>query len=152
MTEFLAFVQASGDAARGRKIYCREKLQCVKCHRIGREGGKVGPNLSTIGVASQPDYIVNSLLEPARNVKEGYNTLVVLTADGQVATGIPVSRTNTELILRTADDKQLTIRTADIDEESAGTSLMPVGLVDQLSRQELADLASYLLSLGREGL
>lgn len=152
MTEFLSLVQASGDAARGQEIYRREKLQCVKCHRVGRDGGKVGPNLSTIGVASQPDYIVYSLLEPAKNVKEGYNTLVVLTADGQVATGIPVSRTGTELVLRTADDKQVTIRTDDIDEESAGTSLMPVGLVDQLSRQELADLTSYLLGLGREGL
>jgi hypothetical protein len=55
-------------------------------------------------------------------------------------------------VLRTADDKQLTIRADDIDEESAGTSLMPVGLVDQLSRQELADLTCYLLGLGREGL
>jgi putative heme-binding domain-containing protein len=152
MAEFLAFVQASGSAARGHEIYRREKLQCVKCHRVGKEGGRVGPNLSTIGVASQPDYIVNSLLEPAKNVKEGYNTLVVLTVDGQVATGIPVSRTETELVLRTADDKQLTIRADDIDEESAGTSLMPVGLVDQLSRQELADLTCYLLGLGREGL
>jgi putative heme-binding domain-containing protein len=152
MAEFLAFVQASGSAARGHEIYRREKLQCVKCHRVGKEGGRVGPNLSTIGVASQPDYIVNSLLEPAKNVKEGYNTLVVLTVDGQVASGIPVSRTETELVLRTADDKQLTIRADDIDEESAGTSLMPVGLVDQLSRQELADLTCYLLGLGREGL
>jgi putative heme-binding domain-containing protein len=152
MAEFLAFVQASGSAPRGHEIYRREKLQCVKCHRVGKEGGRVGPNLSTIGVASQPDYIVNSLLEPAKNVKEGYNTLVVLTVDGQVATGIPVSRTETELVLRTADDKQLTIRADDIDEESAGTSLMPVGLVDQLSRQELADLTCYLLGLGREGL
>ena len=152
MAEFLAFVQASGSAPRGQEIYRREKLQCVKCHRVGKEGGRVGPNLSTIGVASQPDYIVNSLLEPAKNVKEGYNTVVVLTVDGQVATGIPVSRTETELVLRTADDKQLTIRADDIDEESAGTSLMPVGLVDQLSRQELADLTCYLLGLGREGL
>ncbi len=152
MTEFLSLVQVSGNALRGQEIYRREKLQCVKCHRVGREGGKVGPNLSTIGVASQPDYIVHSLLEPAKNVKEGYNTLVVLTAEGQVATGIPVSRTGTELVLRTADDKQVTIRTDDIDEESAGTSLMPIGLVDQLSRQELADLTSYLLGLGREGL
>ena len=152
MAEFLAFVQASGDAERGHAIYRREKLQCVKCHRVGREGGRVGPILSTIGVASQPDYIVNSLLEPAKNIKEGYNTLVVLTADGRVVTGIPVSRTDAELVLRTADDKQVNLRVADIDEESAGTSLMPVGLVDQLSRQELADLTSYLLGLGREGL
>ncbi len=152
MSEFLVFVQNSGNASRGREVYRREKLQCVKCHRIGREGGRVGPNLSTIGVASQPDYIVNSLLEPAKNVKEGYNTSVVLTVDGKVVTGIPVSRTESDLVLRTAEDKQVSVRVADIDEESPGTSLMPVGLVEPLSRQELADLTSYLLSLGREGL
>ena len=49
-------------------------------------------------------------------------------------------------------DQAAQAEVADIDEESAGTSLMPVGLVDQLSRQELADLASYLFGLGREGL
>ena len=152
MEEFLTFVEKAGSGTRGQDIYRREKMQCVKCHRIGREGGKIGPNLSTIGVASQPDYIVNSLLEPAKNVKEGYNTLVILTVDGQVATGIPVSRTESELVLRTADNKQLNIRVDNIDEESVGTSLMPVGLVDQLSRQELADLTRYLISLGKEGL
>ncbi len=149
MAAFLRFTESAGDPSRGRDIYRREQLRCVTCHRIEREGGRVGPNLTTIGVSSPLDYIVTSLLDPAKNVKEGYNTLVVLTADGRVETGIPVSRTDDELVLRNAADKEIRIRTVDIEEESAGTSLMPIGLVDGLSRQELADLVRYLATLGR---
>jgi hypothetical protein len=66
-----------------------------------------------------------------------------------VITGIQVARSDAELILRTATNAEVKIPTADIDEESAGTSLMPTGLIDSLSREELADLVRYLSELGR---
>jgi putative heme-binding domain-containing protein len=116
---------------------------------VGDHGARVGPNLAAIGAASPLDYIIDSLVHPAKNVKEGYNSLVVLTNDGRVLTGIPVSRTDVELVLRDANDKELRIPTAGIDEESPGTSLMPAGLIDTLSREELADLVRYLSELGR---
>lgn len=146
---FAAFVAEAGNAERGEALYRLEKLQCVKCHRVRREGGRVGPDLTAIGASSPLDYVIDSVLHPAKNVKEGYNTLVVLTADGRVITGIPVSRTEDELVLRTAEDKVVSIRTSDIDEESPGATLMPQGLIDGLSRQELADLVRYLSELGR---
>lgn len=146
---FIELVKTKGDRARGEAIYKREALKCASCHRIGDHGARVGPNLAAIGAASPLDYIIDSLLHPAKNVKEGFNTLVVQTADGLVVTGIPVSRTDEELVLRDATDKQITIRVADIDEESPGTSLMPAGLVDALSREELADLVRYLSELGK---
>ncbi len=146
---FIELVKTKGDRTRGEAIYKREALKCASCHRIGDHGARVGPNLAAIGAASPLDYIIDSLLHPAKNVKEGYNTLVVQTADGLVVTGIPVSRTDEELVLRDATDRQITIRVADIDEESPGTSLMPAGLVDSLSREELADLVRFLSELGR---
>ncbi|MGA0039568.1 MAG: PVC-type heme-binding CxxCH protein [Pirellulales bacterium] len=149
LASFAAFVAESGSAERGEALYRLEKLQCVKCHRVRRDGGRVGPDLTAIGASSPLDYVIDSVLHPAKNVKEGYNTLVVLTSDGRVITGIPVSRTEEELVLRTAEDKTVSIRTADVDEESPGASLMPQGLVDNLSRQELADLVRYLSGLGR---
>jgi putative heme-binding domain-containing protein len=82
-------------------------------------------------------------------VKEGYQTLVVQTDAGQVFTGIQVSRSADDLVLRDATGKEQLIPVATIDEESAGTSLMPAGLVDTLSRDELADLVRYLSELGR---
>jgi len=142
-------VAAGADPVRGEAIYRRADLRCIACHRIEREGGRVGPNLTAIGTAAQPDYLLESLLEPARNVKEGYGSLVIVGTDGQVVSGIPVSRSDTELVLRDALDRDVRLRLADIDEESPGTSLMPAGLVDGLSTEELADLVRYLSTLGR---
>jgi putative heme-binding domain-containing protein len=147
--EILTLVADGADAGRGRELYRREALRCVACHRIDREGGRVGPNLTAIGSAAQPDYLLDALLEPAKSVKEGYGSLVVVTNDGQVTSGIPVSRSDTELVLRTALDKEVRLQLADIDEEAPGTSLMPAGLVDGLSKEEIADLVRYLSELGR---
>jgi putative heme-binding domain-containing protein len=146
---FVTLVRDKADATRGAAIYARENLKCVTCHRIGAEGGKVGPNLTAIGASSPLDYVIDSLLYPAKNVKEGYNTVVVQTDDGQVLTGIQVTRSDAELVLRDATGKEVKIPTADIDEESVGTSLMPAGLIDSLSREELADLVRYLSGLGK---
>ena len=146
---FVTLVRDKADAKRGAAIYARENLKCVTCHRIGAEGGKVGPNLTAIGASSPLDYVIDSLLYPAKNVKEGYNTVVVQTDDGQVLTGIQVTRSDAELVLRDAAGKEVKIPTADIDEESVGTSLMPAGLIDSLSREELADLVRYLSGLGK---
>jgi len=153
---FVELVRGKADATRGAAIYARENLKCVSCHRIDsasgrvdKAGGRVGPNLTAIGASSPLDYIIDSLIYPAKNVKEGYNTVVVQTAEGQVITGIQVARSDEELVLRDANGKELKIPTATIDEESAGTSLMPAGLIDSLSREELADLVRYLSELGR---
>ncbi|MFM7249094.1 MAG: PVC-type heme-binding CxxCH protein [Planctomycetaceae bacterium] len=145
----LALVRDGADAARGEAIYRRSELRCLACHRIEREGGRVGPNLTAIGSAAQPDYLLESLLEPGRTVKEGYGALVVVSADGLVTAGIPVSRSDRELVLRDALDRDVRIRLDDVEEESPGTSLMPAGLVDGLTDAELADLVRYLSSLGR---
>ena len=105
---FVDLVRGKADATRGAAIYARENLKCVTCHRIDtaggrvdKAGGRVGPNLTAIGASSPLDYVIDSLLYPAKNVKEGYNTVVVQTDDGQVITGIQVARSDAELILRT---------------------------------------------------
>lgn len=146
---FVTLVRTKADARRGAEIYARESLKCVSCHRIGDQGGRVGPNLSALGAASPLDYVIDSLLEPAKNVKEGYATIVVQTTDGRVLTGIQIARSDEELALRDATGAEIRIPAADVDEESVGSSLMPVGLVDPLSRDELADLVRYLSELGR---
>jgi len=146
---FVDLVRTKADPARGEAIFRREALKCVACHRVGDHGPQVGPNLAAIGAASPLDYIIDSLVHPAKNVKEGYQTLVVLTDDGRVVTGIQVSRSDEELVLRDALDREVRVPTAEIDEESIGTSLMPAGLIDSLSREELADLVRYLAGLGK---
>ncbi len=144
-------IKDQGNAAHGELIFRRAELNCLKCHAIGGAGGKVGPDLVSIGASAQVDYLVDSILQPNKAVKEGYHSVVVATDDGKVVTGIKVRQTDTELIVRDVEDREFGIPLNKIDEQSPGTSLMPVGLVDKLTRPELVDLVRFLTELGKPG-
>jgi hypothetical protein len=95
---------------------------------------------------------VDSILLPSKKIKENYNTLAVETKAGQVYTGIKVRETKDELVLRNTDDKEIVLRTRDIEEKlNVPTSLMPEGLADGLTRAELVDLVRFLSELGKVG-
>lgn len=140
-----------GDAARGEAVYRREKLNCVKCHAMRGTGGEVGPDLSGIGATAPVDYLVESLLEPNKKVKENYHSMIVATSDGEIITGIPVRKSDEEIVLRNAENKLVSIATRDVEESKTGGSIMPIGLADQLSSQDLLDLIRYLSELGKPG-
>ena len=148
-SSLLQDVQQHGDPARGEAIFRRKDAQCLKCHAIGGAGGLVGPDLVSIGATAQVDYLVESLLAPAVKVKENYHSQLVLMDDGRVVTGIPVRETKTELVLRDADDKLLTLAKDAIEERKDGRSLMPDGLADPLTREEIVDLTRFLSELGK---
>lgn len=149
-TEILAAAQAQGDAVRGEAIYRRTQLQCINCHAIGTAGGLVGPNLISLGSSSQPDYVLESLWLPDARLKEGYNTLAILTDDGRVTSGIPIGRSDSVVRLRLADGKEVEVPTDSIDDEQPGKSLMPAGLIDSLTKDEVVDLVAFLTALGRD--
>ncbi len=149
--ELLTDVARFGDAARGESIYRRKELNCQKCHAIAGGGGQVGPGLESIGASAQPDYLVDSLLEPGKAVKENYHALAVATSDGKVYTGIKVRQTDAELVLRDADDREIAISTSSIEEQKMAGSLMPAGLTDGLTRAELIDLVRFLSQVGKIG-
>src|SRR5262249_16457550 len=121
------------------------------CHAIAGAGGRVGPDLSSIGASAQIDYLVESLLLPNKAVKEGHHSTLVTTKSGKLFTGIKVKQTDEELVLRNAEDAEVTIPVKDIEEESRGGSLMPDGLVEPLTRSELVDLVRFLSELGKVG-
>jgi putative heme-binding domain-containing protein len=123
----------------------------LKCHAIAGSGGQVGPDLSSIGASAQIDYIVDSILLPNKAIKENYHSLVITTKSGKVMTGIKVRETNSELVLRDADDKEVMIPVKSIDERKDGGSLMPEGLADGLTRAELVDLVRFQSELGKAG-
>lgn len=148
--EILSAVQSKGSAARGEVVYRRTQLQCINCHAIGTAGGLVGPNLISLGSSSQPDYVLESLWLPDAKLKEGYNTLAILTDDGRVTSGIPIGRSDSVVRLRLADGKEVEIPTDSIDDEQPGKSLMPAGLIDSLTKDELVDLVTFLTALGRD--
>jgi putative heme-binding domain-containing protein len=147
----VADVAQRGDPARGEIVFRRKDQVCFKCHAIGGAGGQVGPDLSSIGGSAQVDYLIESLLQPNKAVKENYHALLVTTTKGQQYTGIKVRETNTELVLRDAEDREVSIAIKDIDERTQGGSLMPDGLADTLTRGELLDLVRFLSELGKVG-
>ncbi|TWU26160.1 hypothetical protein Pla52o_00120 [Novipirellula galeiformis] len=138
-----------GSPSNGERIYRREKLQCIECHAIGTAGGLVGPNLISIGGSSQPDYILESLIAPNAKLKEGYTTTQFLTDDGRVISGIVLTKNDKAVQVRLADGTVTSIVVDSIEEESPGKSLMPEGLLDNLTQGELADLVAFLSVLGR---
>jgi putative heme-binding domain-containing protein len=144
-------VKTKGDPHRGEVVYRRKGLDCLKCHAIGGAGGRVGPDLISLGSSAQVDYIAESLLAPNKKVKENFNSLVVVTDDGKVRSGIKLRQTDTDLLLRDAEDNEIAIPLKKIEEQSNGVSLMPAGLADKLTRTELVDLVRFLSELGKVG-
>jgi putative heme-binding domain-containing protein len=140
-----------GDAARGEAVFRRRDQLCLTCHAIGGAGGQVGPDLSSIGASAPVDYLIDSLLEPNKAIKENYHAVLVETSDGKQYTGIKVRQTKTELVLRTAEDREVSIPIKDVEGQSEGRSLMPDGLTDTLARGELVDLVRFLSEVGKVG-
>ena len=76
---------------------------------------------------------------------------MVATSEGKVYTGIKLRQTDSELVLRDAEDREIAIPTASIDEQKMAGSLMPAGLTEVLTRPELVDLVKFLSQLGKIG-
>jgi putative heme-binding domain-containing protein len=133
-------------------VFRREKLLCVRCHAIGGAGGVTGPDLTSIGGSAQLDYLVESVLQPSAQIKEGYDTLTVLLTDGTLEAGVVAERTEEELVLRDSNGEEIFIYPDEIDAEKvSAVSVMPVGLVAELARPDFLDLVAFLSQLGKEG-
>lgn len=151
LQQLVAAAGKRGNAARGEQIYRREKMACVKCHTIKGTGGKVGPDLTTIGASAPVDYLAESILLPNKAVKENFHSLTVETTAGKLFSGIVVSKSDESIVLRTSEDKLITIPGSEVEQTKEAASLMPLGLVDELTADELIDLIRYLSELGKPG-
>jgi putative heme-binding domain-containing protein len=152
MKQMMEEVAKTGDPARGEKIFRRADMVCLKCHAIAGAGGQVGPDLVSIGASAPVDYLIDSLLLPSKAIKENYNAVIVETKKGLLLTGIKVRESKAELVLRDAEDKEVTIPINQIDtRQDSKKSLMPEGLADTLTHGELVDLVRFLSELGKVG-
>ncbi len=149
--DLIARIESQGNAARGEWVYRRKEMNCVQCHALTGAGGNVGPDLSGVGVTSPTEYLLDSILEPSKQIKEAYLTLTVVTGDGLVVKGVKVDRDDTRLVLRDEKGKEIVIADEDIEAESEGKSLMPEGLHQLLTQDELVDLVAFLSALGKPG-
>lgn len=139
-----------GDAVRGAVIFPRAELGCTKCHAGGGEQ-LLGPDLTKISQEATDAYLVESLLEPSRVIKEGFAAVTVVTTDGQIHTGRVIVDDDQKLVLRDAvnSEQLVTLSKAELEQKvPSKKSMMPGDLVEQLgSRQEFLDLVRYLIQL-----
>ena len=147
----LARVPTEGDPLRGEAVFRRPAMGCLNCHAIGGAGGRVGPDLGGIGASSQVDYLLDSILFPDKVIREGYNTVRIITVDGRALSGIHVRESPQDVVLRTPADEEITIAKKEIDERTGGGSLMPQGLAALVTDAELVDLVRFLSEVGKPG-
>ncbi len=144
-------ILTKGNPARGESIYRRTSLACTTCHAIAGAGGKVGPDLISIGASAPVDYLIDSLLEPNKKIKEGYHLVEIVTKDFEIYSGTLVGKDKDRIVLREASGDEVELATANVEEENVvNRSMMPAGLVANLSRAELVDLVRFLAALGKD--
>jgi putative heme-binding domain-containing protein len=139
----------AGGAARGRDLFFDEKLiKCVVCHKVNGRGGDAGPDLSSIRGKFGRPHLIESLLDPSRQIVEGYRTTLIRTADGQAFTGVVKEQSEGRIALLDAGGKRIELATAEIEErKDSPISLMPTGIVEQLTPDQFTDLVAYLETL-----
>ena len=139
---------AGGDAQRGSELFFgKTELSCVRCHKVDRSGGEVGPNLTLIGKERDARYLLESICLPDAKIAKGFETTVIVDFDGQLSSGIVKTENDDFVELILSDGSQVRIAQDDIDARRKGKSSMPADLLKHLSPRELRDLVAYLSGL-----
>lgn len=113
-------------------------------------GQWVGPDLSTIGVKYGRDELIRSILSPSAAIGYSFRSLVLGLTDGRVITGLPVEDTPDRLVIKTAEGRRISLAPRSIeDRRNSDVSLMPEGLAQTLTVEELVNLLEYLTTLRR---
>src|SRR5262249_54564514 len=152
VVRLLAKARASGDVRRGAEVFRSPQFACLTCHKVGEQGGTVGPDLTFVSRCLPPDQIVESVLWPKRQIKEGYMAISVVTRTGMVHTGYKQRENDKELVLKDPPTGNL-VRLAkrDIEERTEVGTLMPDGLAEAMSTEQRRDVIRFLLELGAAG-
>ncbi len=141
-------VKMTGDAARGALVFRSETVACIKCHRVGDEGVDFGPALSQIGSKLGRQALYESILDPSAGISFGYEGWTVETKDGEEIFGIVASETAEELAIKLQTGVVTKVPLASVSgREKQGLSVMPAGLAQTTTREQLVDLVEYLLTL-----
>lgn len=134
-----------GDIRRGHEVFNSTKAACFSCHAIGYRGGNVGPDLTKIGQIRNERDLLESIVFPSASFVRSFEPVVVATVEGKVISGILKANSPQEVVLRINAVEDVRISRDRIEEMNPGTvSVMPAGLEQQLSPQDLADLVAFL--------
>jgi putative membrane-bound dehydrogenase-like protein len=141
-----------GDIGRGRRIFFGDKVSCFSCHEVGKEGGHVGPDLTSIGAIRSGEDILEAIIFPSASFVPGFEPYTVVTHNDTIS-GVRTDETPDSVTIITGRDSRVRVRRSDIVSMKPSTvSLMPDGLDESLTRSELADLLAFLESQRSNGL
>jgi putative heme-binding domain-containing protein len=146
-------VRQSGDASAGQQLFLSSLANCTACHRVQNvtttnDAFPKGPDLTAVAAGLQLELIIESVIWPKRQIKEGYEMTTILTDDGRAFSGYLTSEDVDSVGLRdlaTGKVREIPIETIE-DRVSKGTA-MPSGFTNSLTRKELRDLVAYLAGL-----
>ncbi len=137
-----------GNPEKGSELFFNKtELSCVRCHKVSGNGGEVGPDLTTIGTKKDHPYLLQSIVDPDAKIAENFETIVLLTDEGQVISGILRQENESLIELMDAEGKIIKVDPDQVESRKKGKSSMPVDLLKHLTRRELRDLVAYLGSL-----
>lgn len=152
VAKLVANAQSKGDEINGKRVFKMPLATCTSCHAVdGIEGvttAMKGPNLSAVAAGLPVDLLIESVLWPDRQIKEGYAATTISTKKGGVISGFQHSRDKKKVGVRDlASGEVKTIPVSQIQTETRGGSMMPPGLTSSLTDQEFLDLIKFLSTL-----
>ncbi|MGN6618255.1 MAG: PVC-type heme-binding CxxCH protein, partial [Ilyomonas sp.] len=137
-----------GDASKGHTVFINT---CATCHLAGSEGNDFGPKLTEIGSKYAKDGLLNAIVHPSEGISFGYEGWNIHLKDGSQATGVIASKTETDIDLKLPGGTKQHLKTSDVQSiKEMKESLMPEGLYQNISNQDMADLLEYLEGLKKK--
>ena len=136
---------ADADPRNGKMLFDRT---CGSCHTMFGEGGIIGPDL-TGSNRTNVNYILGNVLNPSEEIQDDYKMVVITTRDGRTYSGNVVGENTRQVTMRVVGQNAVIINKSDIQSrETTDVSMMPPGLFDMLSDEEVLDLVAFLRSPG----
>ena len=144
-------IRRKGNIEKGKNVFNTATAACASCHKVKGQGTEVGPDLSEIGTKLAKEALYESIIDPSAGISFGYEAHQVELKSGEEAYGLIVSETSDELAIKNNTGVVTRYKKADIkSRQQMKLSIMPAGLVQAMSPDELVDLIEYLGSLKKK--
>ena len=140
-----------GSRRRGETLF-RTHLaaQCIRCHRVGKEGSNVGPPLDDVATRRDLKHILRAIIAPSADIDQKYRSQIVVLSSGKTVQGLLVKKNKDSMTLADTKGKQIEIQLDDVEESiEQKTSIMP-DMKKVLTRRDIRDLMAYLLTLTKK--
>lgn len=144
----LVEILKTGDTARGKEVFFSETAKCATCHVVGSKGKRMGPDLTTIGANRAAKDLLESIIFPSATLVRQYEPYTLLTTTGRTYSGLVVRDTAESITIQQTVGAPVTVPRTDVDQFLPATvSIMPKGIDEALTPQQIADLVAWLQSL-----